>query len=144
MEITELREIFEKNGHKFTKQRQIIFKALSDSVHKHLTPEELFSTVHEQNPSIGIATVYRTLNIFEELGIVQKQEFKDSINKYELAGENEHHDHLICTNCGHIYEGQMFSIDKLKKYIKENYDFDMTDYSLKIYGTCSKCDKQKE
>lgn len=144
MELKLLREIFEKNGHKFTKQRQIIFEALNNSVHKHLTPEELFSIVHEENKSIGIATIYRTLNIFEELGIVQKQEFKDSINKYELVGENQHHDHLICTNCGHIYEGQMFSMEKLKKYIKHNYDFDMKDYSLKIYGLCSKCKEDKE
>ncbi|MDO4661742.1 MAG: Fur family transcriptional regulator [Tissierellia bacterium] len=144
MELRDLREIFEKNGHKFTKQRQIIFEALNKSVHKHLTPEELFSIVHEENPSIGIATVYRTLNIFEKLGIVQKQEFRDSINRYELIGENDHHDHFICKKCGKIYEGQMFSVDKLTKYIKENYDFTMDDYTFKAYGLCSDCKNKKE
>ena len=72
METKEIRKIFEEHNQKFTKQREIIFNVLKDSSPKHVTPEELFSIVHEDNKQVGIATIYRTLNIFEELGIVSK------------------------------------------------------------------------
>lgn len=140
MDVEQLRKIFEKNNHKFTKQREIIFNALNESKSKHLTPEELFSIVHEENKQVGIATVYRTLNIFEELGIVNKQEFTDSVNTYELiTDENAHHDHLICTNCGKIVEDEILSNEDLRKLVKDRYGFELDYYSLRIYGICSDC-----
>lgn len=140
MNNEQLKKIFEKNGHKFTKQRQIIFNALNNANSKHLTPEELFSIVHQENKQVGIATVYRTLNIFEELGIVNKQEFTDSINTYEVIGQNdEHHDHLICTNCGKIVEEKILENDELAKILRDKYNFDLDYYSLRIYGICSDC-----
>lgn len=143
MDIKQLKKIFEKNGHKFTKQRQIIFNAIKNANSKHLTPEELFSIVHQNNKQVGIATVYRTLNIFEELGIVNKQEFTDSVNTYELIGQNDaHHDHLICENCGKIVEEKILENDELAEILKDKYDFDLDYYSLRIYGICSDCQEK--
>lgn len=143
MDIEQLKKIFEKNGHKFTKQRQIIFNAIKNANSKHLTPEELFSIVHQNNKQVGIATVYRTLNIFEELGIVNKQEFTDSVNTYELIGQNNaHHDHLICENCGKIVEEKILENDELSEILKDKYDFDLDYYSLRIYGICSDCQEK--
>ena len=143
MDIEQLKKIFEKNGHKFTKQRQIIFNAIKNANSKHLTPEELFSIVHQNNKQVGIATVYRTLNIFEELGIVNKQEFTDSVNTYELIGQNDaHHDHLICENCGKIVEEKILENDELSEVLKDKYDFDLDYYSLRIYGICSDCQEK--
>lgn len=143
MDIEQLKKIFEKNGHKFTKQRQIIFNAIKNANSKHLTPEELFSIVHQNNKQVGIATVYRTLNIFEELGIVNKQEFTDSVNTYELIGQNDaHHDHLICENCGKIVEEKILENDELSEILKDKYDFDLDYYSLRIYGICSDCQEK--
>ena len=140
MNIEQLKKIFEKNGHKFTKQRQIIFNALKNSNSTHLTPEELFSIVHQENKQVGIATVYRTLNIFEDLGIVNKQEFTDSINTYELISQDdEHHDHLICKNCGRIVEEKILDNNDLSKLLKDKYNFQLDYYSLRIYGFCSEC-----
>lgn len=142
MKIEQLKKVFEKNGHKFTKQRQIIFNALKNSNSKHLTPEELFSIVHQDNKQVGIATVYRTLNIFEDLGIVNKQEFKDSINTYELISQKDaHHDHLICTNCGKIVEEKILDNDELAKSLSDKYNFKLDYYSLRIYGICSECEE---
>lgn len=142
MKIEQLKKVFEKNGHKFTKQRQIIFNALKNSSSKHLTPEELFSIVHQDNKQVGIATVYRTLNIFEDLGIVNKQEFKDSINTYELISQKDaHHDHLICTNCGKIVEEKILDNDELAKSLSDKYNFKLDYYSLRIYGICSECEE---
>ena len=140
MNIEQLKKIFEKNGHKFTKQRQIIFNALKNSNSKHLTPEELFSIVHQENKQVGIATVYRTWNIFEDLGIVNKQEFTDSINTYELISQDdEHHDHLICKNKGKIVEEKILDNNDLSKLLKDKYNFQLDYYSLRIYGFCSEC-----
>lgn len=142
METKEIRKIFEEHNQKFTKQREIIFNVLKDSSPKHVTPEELFSIVHEDNKQVGIATIYRTLNIFEELGIVNKQEFTDNAYTYELIDSlNDHHDHIICTSCGKIIEDECINKNELTKSLKDMYDFDMKYYSLRIYGTCSECQK---
>jgi len=145
METNEIRKIFEKNNQKFTKQREIIFNVLKDSSPKHVTPDELFSKVHENNKQVGIATIYRTLNIFEELGIVSKQEFTDQAYTYELIDPtHKHHDHIICTKCGKIIEEECIPSSILESELKEHYDFKLSSYSLRIYGICSDCRKNKE
>nr|WP_072537398.1 Fur family transcriptional regulator [Anaerococcus mediterraneensis] len=145
MKIEEIRKIFEQNNQKFTKQRELIFKVLKNSPQKHLTPEELFSIVHQDHKQVGIATIYRTLNIFEELGIVNKQEFTDQAYTYELIDpESDHHDHIICTKCGKILEDEFLSVDKVKESLKNQYDFDLNYYSLRIYGICSDCQNNEE
>ena len=119
MNIEQVKKIFENNNQKFTKQRQLIFTVLKNSSQKHLTPEELFSIVHQDHKQVGIATIYRTLNIFEELGIVNKQEFTDQAYTYELIDpESDHHDHIICTKCGKILEDESLSVDEVKKLIE--------------------------
>ncbi|MDU0894218.1 MAG: Fur family transcriptional regulator, partial [Anaerococcus sp.] len=99
----------------------------------------------EENKQVGIATIYRTLNLFEELGIVSKQEFTDQAYTYELIDPiNDHHDHMICTNCGKIIEDEFLSNKELADSLKEEYDFQLNNYSLRIYGICSDCRKNKE
>ena len=145
MKVEEIKKIFEDNNQKFTKQRELIFNILKNSSQKHLTPEELFSIVHKDHKQVGIATIYRTLNIFEELGIVNKQEFTDQAYTYELIDPTQdHHDHIICTSCGKILEDEFLSVDEVKKSLKDQYDFDLSYYSLRIYGICSDCKKNKE
>lgn len=143
METDQIRKIFEDNNQKFTKQREIIFSVLRDSSPKHVTPEELFSLVHENHKQVGIATIYRTLNIFEELGIVNKQEFTENAYTYELMdGDDDHHDHIICTSCGKIVEDEFLDKARMATQLKEQYDFNLDYYSLRIYGTCSDCQKK--
>ena len=145
MNTEEVRSIFEENNQKFTKQRELIFNVLKNSSEKHLTPEQLFSIVHEDHKQVGIATVYRTLNIFEELGIVNKQEFTDQAYTYEIMNsDNDHHDHIICTSCGKILEDEFLSVDDVKSSLKKDYNFDLSYYSLRIYRICSDCQNNKE
>ena len=145
MNTDQIRKIFEENNQKFTKQREIIFNALKNSEAKHITPEELFSIVHQEHKQVGIATIYRTLNIFEELGIVNKQEFTDQAYTYEIMNsDNDHHDHIICTSCGKILEDEFLSVDDVKSSLKKDYNFDLSYYSLRIYGICSDCQNNKE
>lgn len=145
MNTDEVRKIFEENNQKFTKQRELIFNVLKGSSEKHLTPEQLFSIVHQDHKQVGIATVYRTLNIFEELGIVNKQEFTDQAYTYEIINsDSDHHDHIICTKCGKILEDEFLSVDEVKSSLKKDYDFDLSYYSLRIYGICSDCQNNKE
>ena len=145
MNSEEIRKIFEKNNQKFTKQRELIFNVLKNSSEKHLTPEQLFSIVHQDHRQVGIATIYRTLNIFEELGLVNKQEFTDQAYTYEVIDpESDHHDHIICTSCGKILEDEFLSVEDVKNSLKENFNFDLSYYSLRIYGICSDCQNNKE
>ena len=115
MNTDEVRKIFEQNNQKFTKQRELIFNVLKSSSEKHLTPEQLFSIVHQDHKQVGIATIYRTLNIFEELGIVNKQEFTDQAYTYELIDpEKDHHDHIICTSYRKILEDEFLNVEDVK------------------------------
>ena len=101
--------------------------------------------MRQKNKQVGIATIYRTLNIFEELGIVNKQEFTDQAYTYELIDpEKDHHDHIICTSCGKILEDEFLNVEDVKNSLKKNYDFDLSYYSLRIYGICSDCQNNKE
>src|SRR5699024_1300865 len=143
--IEEVKKIFERNNQKFTKQRELIFNVLKNSSEKHLTPEQLFSIVHQDYKQVGIATIYRTMNIFEELEIVNKQEFTDQAYTYELIDpESDQHDHIICTSCRKILEDEFLNVEDVKNSLKQNYEFDLSYYSLRIYGICSDCQNNKE
>lgn len=140
MDLKTLNDLLSKNGYKVTNQREIIFKALSDNQGSHLSPEEIHEIVNKEDNEIGIATVYRTLLLFEELGLVYKDDFDDNRARYELAGDDEHHHHhLICNNCGKIIEVEHDLLDDIEEYIRDEYQFDIQDHDLKFYGLCADC-----
>ena len=142
MDLNTFNELLSKNGYKVTSQRELIFETLLNSTGSHLSPEELHEIVNKQDKDIGIATVYRTLLLFEELGLVYKDDFDDNRARYELSRDDEHHHHhLICKSCGDIIEVEHDLLDDIEDYIEENYKFDITDHDLKFYGLCSDCRK---
>ncbi len=126
---------------KFTKQREIILSTLY-SHSGHYTPEELYQIIKEENPDLktGIATVYRTLSLLENAGIVTSISFGTQGKKYEL-GVKAHHDHLICTKCGKILEFFDVAIERKQARIAKEFGFKMEDHSLKIFGICPECQK---
>jgi len=127
------------NGLKYTLQREHILKALYKS-NKHLSPELLYNEIKLDAPelNIGIATIYRTLTLLEEAGLVTSISLDKQGKKYELA-DKEHHDHMICTNCGKIIEFIDNEIEERQKQISKQHKFQMTGHSMQIYGLCSKC-----
>ena len=93
----------DKNGLRSTSQRRVVTDVFFRST-GHLSIEELLAMVRERDPKIGYATVYRTLKLLKDCGIAYERHFGDGVSRYEIALEDEHHDHLICLECGKIVE----------------------------------------
>ena len=123
-------------GVKLTDQRRIIAQVMSESS-DHPDVDELYNRVSKIDPKISIATVYRTVKLFEETGILTKHEFKGGKARYEELNEG-HHDHLIDVKTGHIIEFEDDEINNLQKKIAEKYGYDLIDHKLELYGVKKK------
>ena len=137
----EIIKIIQKSSYKLTPQREKIVEILVENEDKHLSAEELYFILKEKTPDIGIATVYRTLDIFYELKILEKISFSNGVSKYHLrqSVDGQLHHHLICTNCNTIEKVSNPIFNKLIEYMKKEYAFEVQDNSLSFYGTCAKC-----
>ena len=119
-------------GVKLTDQRKIIAKVMSDS-QDHPDVNELYLRISKLDSKISIATVYRTVKLFEEAGIVAKHDFKGNKSRYEQT-THEHHDHLIDINTGEIIEFVDDEIEFLQKKVAEKYGYSLVDHKLELYG----------
>ena len=120
-------------GVKLTDQRKIIAKVMSVS-DDHPDVDELYKRVSKIDPRISIATVYRTVKLFEEAGVVAKHDFKGNKARYEETTQ-EHHDHLIDINTGEITEFVNDDIEKLQKKVAEKLGYKLVDHRLELYGS---------
>ena len=123
-------------GVKLTDQRKIVAKVMSES-HDHPDVDELYNRVSKIDSKISIATVYRTVKLFEESGILTKHEFKGRKARYEELNEG-HHDHLIDIKSGAIIEFVDDEIEKLQKKVAEKYGYKLVDHKLELYGVKKK------
>ena len=123
-------------GVKLTDQRKIIAKIMSVS-DDHPDVDELYKRVSKIDPRISIATIYRTVKLFEECGILTKHEFKGGKARYEKLNES-HHDHLIDIKTGEIIEFVDDEIEKLQKKVAEKYGYKLVDHKLELYGVKKK------
>ena len=122
-----------KLGLKMTEQRRIIVQVLSESK-DHPDVELVFKRASKVDKKIGIATVYRTIRLFEENNIIEKHEFKDGRFRYEEVPD-EHHDHLIDVRTGKVIEFQNDAIEKLQKIVAKELGYKLVDHRLELYGT---------
>ncbi|AJC86001.1 Fur family transcriptional regulator [Campylobacter sp. RM16704] len=136
------KKILKDNGLKYTKQREILLKTLYNS-DIHYTPESLYVEIKRKNPelNVGIATVYRTLNLLEESGMATSISFGASGKKFELANK-PHHDHLICKSCGKIVEFENSIIEQQQMLIAKEYNFKLTGHLMQLYGLCPQCSRR--
>ena len=125
-----------EKGVRLTEQRKLIAKTMSKS-EDHPDVDELHKRVNQLDSKISIATVYRTVKLFEEAGIVSKHDFKGNKARYEQAPK-EHHDHLIDINTGEITEFVNEDIEKLQKQVAEKLGYKLVDHRLELYGTKTK------
>ena len=123
-------------GVKLTDQRKIIAKVMSES-DDHPDVDELYKRVSIIDSKISIATVYRTVKLFEEFGILTKHEFKGGKARYEALNES-HHDHLIDVKSGEIIEFIDEEIEKLQEKVAEKYGYELIDHKLELYGVKKK------
>ena len=122
-----------KKGVRLTDQRKLVARVMSES-EDHPDVDELHKRVNKLDTKISIATVYRTVKLFEEAGIVEKHDFKGSKARYEQAPQ-EHHDHLIDINTGDIIEFVDDDIEKLQKKAAEKLGYKLVDHKLELYGS---------
>jgi Fur family ferric uptake transcriptional regulator len=121
-----------EKGMRMTDQRRVVARVLSTS-HDHPDVEELYRRAHEVDPHISIATVYRTVRLFEEAGIIEKHDFRDGRSRYEEATD-EHHDHLIDMKTGQVLEFIDEEIEALQEKIAKRLGYRLVDHRLELYG----------
>ncbi len=141
MESKDLR----KAGLKVTLPRLKILEILAKGESKHMSAEDMYKALLDSGDDIGLATVYRVLTQFEAAGLVLRHKFESGHSVFELA-DDEHHDHVVCANCGHVEEFVDEVIEKRQLEIADAAGFEITDHSLVIYGLCKRpnCPRRKQ
>jgi Fur family ferric uptake transcriptional regulator len=124
---------------RLTDQRKLIVNSFARKK-GHVSAEDLYRHIHKTTPSIGAATVYRTLKLLADAGLASGKNFGDGFVRFECCMQTSaHHDHLICTGCGKIVEFSNSTIEKLQETVARDHGFLITDHSLDIYGLCQNC-----
>ena len=140
------------SGYKWTSPRRMIIDILRNT-DRHLSAEEIYVTAIQQNPSIGLTTVYRTLELFSNIGIIQKNEFGDGKIRYELFNnryKKDHHHHLICIRCKAVIDYNVYLDEELElmykteKALSHKYHFKIMNHTISFQGLCSACQKNEE
>ena len=135
-ENQELRKV----GLKVTLPRVKILQILESSENKHMSAEDVYKALIESDQDVGLATVYRVLTQFEAAGLVMRHHFEGGHSVFELTSA-DHHDHMVCNQCGKVEEFFDSIIENQQDKIAEKYGFKITDHSMYLYGLCSGCQK---
>jgi Fur family ferric uptake transcriptional regulator len=135
-EISVLQEHLSKHQLKLTRQREQILTVFLKM--EHITAEQMYRLLAKKDPHIGLATIYRTLNLFCEAGLAQARHF-GAQTQYDNVSHKGHHDHLICTSCGKIVEFENCDIERLQEEVAARNGFTIQTHKLELYGLCSSC-----
>ncbi|MCI5868777.1 MAG: transcriptional repressor [Dorea sp.] len=141
------KEMLREKGLKVTNQRLLVLEVLADHQDKHLTAEDIYELVKEDYPEIGLATIYRTVQLLLEMQLVDRISLDDGCVRYEIGEffdgeERHHHHHLICRTCGQVFPFKNDLLDELESHIEQTTGFHVLDHELKFYGQCKKCRKK--
>ncbi|WP_107851777.1 ferric iron uptake transcriptional regulator [Oceanimonas marisflavi] len=138
-------QALKKAGLKVTLPRVKILELLQQPETQHVSAEELYKLLIDQGEEIGLATVYRVLNQFDDAGIVTRHHFEGGKSVFELATQ-EHHDHLVCLDCGKVIEFHDEVIEQRQRDIATQFNIKLTNHSLYLYGHCNndQCDHNDE
>lgn len=124
-----------KAGLKVTSPRVKILEILKNPNNQHISAEDVYKILLEKNEEIGLATVYRVLNQFDDAGIVSRHHFEGGRSVFELSAK-DHHDHLVCLTCGHVFEFEDDVIEQRQLQVAEANNIKLTNHSLYLYGEC--------
>lgn len=142
------KKLLKANGLKVTTQRIAILEVLEDRPNEHLTAEEIYECVKGKYPEIGLATVYRTIQLLSELNLIDKLNLDDGFVRYEIGKQgngvtSHHHHHLICLSCGKVLTFQDDLLETLEQKIQSTMNFQIEDHEVKFYGYCEDCQKKR-
>ncbi|HHU79102.1 MAG: Fur family transcriptional regulator [Caldicoprobacterales bacterium] len=138
-EMNRIKEMIRAKGYKLTPQRRATLDVILRNEGKHMSTEEVFQEVKKTCPEIGLATVYRTMLLLEEAQILQRHNFDDGKNRYELKHPDEDHHHLICKKCGKVIEVEDDLLEDLESKIQEKYSFRIEEHKVQFTGLCTEC-----
>ena len=131
------KDTLRKAGLKATSPRIKILELLKKPENQHISAEEIHKIFIKSNEDIGLATIYRALNQFEDAGILQKHYFDSGKSVFEL-GSKENHDHIVCIDCGKVMEFQEPILPVIKDKINKTHDIELVNHNLYLYGNCTK------
>ncbi|MBM7564411.1 Fur family transcriptional regulator [Paenibacillus sacheonensis] len=139
--IDKIKQQLQSQGYKLTPQREATVRVLLENEEDHLSAEDVFMLVKDIAPEIGLATVYRTLELLSELHVVEKMNFGDGVARYDLRTDNNkhHHHHLICVQCGTMSEILEDWLGPLEERLEREYGFMVVDHRLDFQGVCKNC-----
>ncbi|HEY6803952.1 MAG TPA: transcriptional repressor [Pyrinomonadaceae bacterium] len=145
--ISEEQEVFlkhiQKKGLKRTSQRDLILSVFLRT-EEHLSNEDLYRLVKLEDPAVGQTTVYRTLKLLTEAGLAREVRFGDGRAHYEHNYKHQHHDHMICSECGKIIEFYSAELEAIQDAMAAKHKFEVTQHLLRIIGICAECRRQKK
>lgn len=147
MEQEVFKDMLRKKGLKVTNQRMLVLELMAERPGQHLTAEEIYDLARQKYPDIGLATVYRTVQVLVDLSIIDKVSLNDGFARYELGAEHSsghHHHHAICSRCGKIISFKGDLLDTLEQALLDMSGFLVTDHEVKLYGYCGECRKAME
>ena len=145
--MDELKQRLQERQCKLTPQRKIILEVFLNNQDQHLSAEDVHTILRQELSEIGLATVYRTLELLCDMEILHKIDFGDGRSRFEInAGDKEqhYHHHLICLNCGMVNECEDDLLEDLETNIAQKSGFVVIDHQLKMYGYCEKCQKNEK
>lgn len=134
----EIAATLKRRGYKLTHQRRAIINVLSNSG-RRLTPSDIFATLKEGHPEIGLVTVYRTLELLQENGLLCEVHIGDSCRSYLNNKADVHHHHLVCSSCGRVVDFTGCELDKLQQRLAAETGFKIENHLLEFMGRCSQC-----
>jgi len=134
--VSELEQLLRSRGYRLTNQRRVIVRELEGA--RHLSAEELYDRVKGEYPEIGLSTVYRTLDLLHELGIVRKEDFGEGYSRYELSTERMHH-HARCRECGAVIEFNEELMEYLALQVERETGFVTEWHEITLHGRCAAC-----
>ena len=139
--LNKVQDYLKLKGLKWTRQRDVVLRSFVAAEH-HITVDELANLARETYPALGTATVYRTMRLLVDANVALEHRFGDGQGRYEVAVSRDHHDHLICENCGLIIEFDDDRIEALQVENAQAHGFLPKNHRLEIYGLCADCRKK--
>ena len=137
------RAALKKKGLKTTSQRDDIARTFF-ATDRHLSIDDLYREVRNINPGVGYATVYRTMKLLKECDFAEEQHFADGHTRYENADVEEHHDHIICDECGSIVEFTDDALEQMQEDIANRLGFVLSHHRMELYGVCADCRAKRQ
>jgi Fur family ferric uptake transcriptional regulator len=136
--IAALNRFLSQKGLKSTRQRDLIAQIVLES-HGHIGVEDIYRKVRKKDAKVGFSTVYRTMKLLKDSGLVLERHFGDGLARYEPMREGEHHDHLICVRCNEIVEFEDEDIERRQEAVAERHGYSIQSHKHEIYGLCPAC-----